>query len=107
MHEAVLVELAASDLRLTTISDLSDGGAFVERISASVGQRVVVHLRGGEADWSAALRAIVRWVADAGVGVEFQNLDEPSTTALGAALARARRPSHARQKTAVRSIKQG
>ena len=102
-----MVELAASDIRLTTCGDLSQGGAFVERVNATVGQRVVVHLRGGDTDWGAALRAIVRWTSDAGVGVEFQNLDEPSTTALGNALARARRPSHARQKTAARSIKQG
>ena len=107
VHEAVLVELAPEDLRLTTIGDLSQGGAFVERVSASVGQRVVVHLRGGDTDWSAALHAIVRWTSDAGVGVEFRDLDEPSTNALGAALARARRPSHARQKSAVRSVKQG
>jgi hypothetical protein len=107
VHEVVLVELAPGDVRLTTCGDLSQGGAFVERVSASVGQRVVVHLRGGETDFAAALHATVRWTSDAGVGVEFRNLDEPSTTALGHALARARRPSHARQKTATRSIKQG
>jgi len=107
VHEAVLVELAPGDIRLTTCGDLSQGGAFVERVNAEIGQRVIVHLRGGDTDWSASLHAIVRWTSDAGVGVEFRDLDEPSTTALGNALARARRPSHARQKTATRTIKQG
>jgi hypothetical protein len=107
VHEVVLIELAPGDIRLTTCGDLSQGGAFVERVNAIVGQRVVVHLRGGETDFAAALHAIVRWTSDTGAGVEFHDLDEPSTTALGHALARARRPSHTRQRTAVRSVKQG
>ena len=107
VHEAVLVELAADDLRLTTISDLCEGGAFVERVSVTVGQRVVVHLRDGEADWTAALIAIVRWTSDVGAGVEFRDLDARSTTAIAAALVRARRPSHARQRSVARSIKSG
>jgi hypothetical protein len=107
VHEVVLVELAPGDIRLTTCGDLSQGGAFVERVNAVVDQRLVVHLRGSETDFAAALHAIVRWTSDAGVGVEFHDLDEPSTTAIGNALARARRPSHTRQRTAARSIKQG
>jgi hypothetical protein len=107
VHEVVLVELAPGDIRLTTCGDLSPGGAFVERVAASVGQRVIVHLHGGDTDWSAALHAIVRWTSDAGAGVEFRDMDEPSTTALANALTRARRPSHARQRTVMRAIKQG
>ena len=101
------MELAPGDVRLATLADISEGGAFIERVSASIGQRVVVHLRVGDADWSAPLRAIVRWTSTQGVGVEFQPIDPRSTSAVGVALMRARRPSHARQRTVARSSKQG
>jgi hypothetical protein len=107
VHEAVLVELAAAELRLTSIGDLSEGGAFIERVTATIGQRVVVYLTGGEADWSAPLHAVVRWTSSDGAGVEFRDLPTRGTSAIAAALVRGRRPSHARQRTAMRSIKPG
>jgi len=100
MHEAVLVELPSGDVRLRTISDLSEGGAFVERLHAAVGARVVVHLRCADADWSAALRTIVRWTSERGAGVELQQLDARGLAAVLGALGRAHRPSHARQRVA-------
>jgi hypothetical protein len=106
VYEAVLVELAVAELRLASIGDLSEGGAFVERVDVHVGQRLVVYLTGGEADWSAPLHAVVRWTSDTGAGVEFGALDTRGTSAIAAALVRARRPSHVRQKAAAR-IKQG
>jgi hypothetical protein len=106
VYEAVLVELAVAELRLASIGDLSEGGAFVERVDVHVGQRLVVYLTGGDADWSAPLHAVVRWTSGTGAGVEFGALDSRGTSAVAAALVRARRPSHVRQKAAVR-IKQG
>jgi len=99
LNEPVVVEGKHGERVVGSARDVSIGGMFVEGVSATFGAHVIVHLHLPSESAALALPAVVRWVHDGGVGVQFGLLGARETHALTEAIARAS-PSHTRERAA-------
>lgn len=95
LDESVVLVIDAGEKVVGQARDISIGGMFIEGVASQFGQHVVVHVHLADDGGAVELPAIVRWVRDNGVGVQFQMLGARETHFITEVIAQAA-PSHTR-----------